>query len=141
MKRFLSFAIIASIALSYTAPVMAIEDSKVEIKQIKTERVNPTQNKYEYVNLSWWQGFNDEHLNNYILKALENNKDLKMASLTIDEFYQNIVAQRSAQLPTIHAGFLPGYSDFGNGPSDAYAFPIFASYELDIYGKNSNKTI
>ena len=140
MKRFLSFAIIASLALSYTMPVMAIQDSKVEIKQIKTEKIKPTQNKYEYVNLAWWQGFNDENLNNYIIKALENNKDLKMASLTIDEFYQNVVAQRSAQLPTINAGFLPGYSDFGNGASDAYAFPIFASYELDIYGKNSNKT-
>ncbi|MBO5739425.1 TolC family protein, partial [bacterium] len=52
----------------------------------------------------------------------------------------NVVAQRSAQLPTINAGFLPGLSDLGNGATDTYAFPIFASWELDIYGKNSNKT-
>ena len=26
--------------------------------------------------------------------------------------YQNVVSQRSAQLPQINAGFLPGYSDF-----------------------------
>lgn len=140
MKRLLSLAIIASLAMSYTAPVMAIQDTKVEIKQIKTEKVKPTQNKYDYVNLDWWKNFNDPLLTEYIIRAIENNKDLKMASLTIDEFYQNVVSQRSAQLPTINAGFLPGFSDLGNGSSDSYAFPIFASWELDIYGKNSNKT-
>ncbi len=140
MKRLLSLAITASLVLSCVSPVMAIQDTKNEYKQVKTEKIRPTLNKYEYVNLPWWQGFNDEYLNSYIIKALENNKDLKMASLTIDEFYQNVVAQRSAQLPTINAGFLPGYSDFGSGAFDSYAVPLMASWELDIYGKNSNKT-
>ena len=140
MKRFLALAIIASFAMSYTTPVLAIENTKIDYKQIKTEKVKTTQNKYDYINMAWWQGFNDEILNSYIIKAIENNKDLKMASLTIDEFYQNVVAQRSGQMPQIQAGFLPGYSDFGTGAADSYAFPIFASWELDIYGKNSNKT-
>ena len=90
--------------------------------------------------MAWWQGFNDEYLNNYIIRAIENNKDLKIATLAIEGFYQNVVSQRSAQLPTINAGFLPGLSDLGEGAADSYAFPIFASWELDIYGKNSNKT-
>jgi len=140
MKRFITLAIIASLVMSYTVPVMAIENTKKEYKQIKTEKVSPIQNKYEYINLAWWQSFNDDILNTYIIKAIENNKDLKMASLTIDEFYQNVVSQRSAQMPQVTAGFLPGYSDLGTGPSDSYAFPILASWELDIYGKNSNKT-
>ena len=139
MKRLLSLAIMASIAMSYALPAMAIEDSNTK-KEVKTEKIKPLENKYNYVNLAWWQGFNDEYLNLYIVKAIENNKDLKMATLTIDEFYQNIVAQRASQLPTINAGLLPGVSDIGNGSSDAYALPLFASWELDIYGKNSNKT-
>lgn len=141
MKRFLSLAIIASFAISYTVPVMAIETvdtGKQTHKQIT--KIKPIENKYDYVNLQWWEGFNDSILNDYIIKALEHNKDLKMASLTIDEYYQNVIVQRASQLPTINAGFLPGVSDIGNGSSDAYAFPIFASYELDIFGKNSNKT-
>ena len=140
MKRLLSLAIISSLMASSIAPVFAIQDTKVDVKQIKTEKVKPILNKYEYINLTWWEKFNDPLMVEYIIKAVENNKDLKIASLRIDEFYQNIVAQRSAQLPTINAGFLPGYSDLGNGASDSYAFPIFASWELDIYGKNSNKT-
>ena len=139
MKRFITLAIIASIATSYTVPAIAITENNTKEKTTIT-KIKPTQDKYEYINLSWWESFNDPILNAYIVKAVENNKDLKMATLTIDEFYQNIVAQRASQLPTINVGFLPGYSDFGSGPSDAYAFPIMASYELDIYGKNSNKT-
>ena len=103
MKRLLSLAIIASLAMSYTAPVLAIEDS-VKTDKIKNEKITPTKNKHEYINMAWWQGFNDELLNGYIINALENNKDLKMATLTIDEFYQNVVAQRSAQLPQVQAG-------------------------------------
>ena len=64
----------------------------------------PPEDKYEYINLAWWESFNDPILNNYIVKAVDNNKDLKMATLTIDEFYQNVVAQRSSQLPTINIG-------------------------------------
>ena len=139
MKRLLSLALVASLSFSYIAPAFAIEDG-LNNKVVKTNKIKSQNNKYEYVNLSWWKNFNDENLNNYIVRAIENNKDLKMATLTIDEFYQGIVAQRSAQLPTINVGFLPGVSDLGNGSSDSYAFPIMASYELDIYGKNSNKT-
>lgn len=141
MKRFLSLAIITSLTIAYTVPVSAIEESaKIDYAVVKTEKVNPTVNKYEYINLAWWQGFNDELLNEYIIKAMENNKDLKSATLTVSEFYQNVASQRSVQLPQVYAGFMPGLSDTGNGSTDAYAFPIFASYEIDIFGKNSNKT-
>ena len=140
MKRLLTLAILTSLTMSSSLSVLAIEDSLSSKCNKKVEKVKPVENKYEYVNLAWWQGFNDEYLNKYIVKAIENNKDLKMATLTIDEYYQGVLAQRSAQLPTIHAGFLPGLADTGNGAVDTYAFPIFASYELDIYGKNSNKT-
>jgi hypothetical protein len=75
MKRLLTLAIMSSLMMSQTIPVMAIQDSKIEVKQIKTEKVRPTVNKYDYVNLSWWQGFNDELLNSYIIKAIENNKN------------------------------------------------------------------
>ena len=141
MKRFLTLAIVASIATSYTVPVFAIQEVNTKkYETIKTEKVKPTSDKYSYINLDWWNSFNDEHLNNYIIKAIENNKDLKMATLTIEEFYQNVVAQRSGELPQIYTGFMPGLSDLGNGSQEAFSVPIFASYELDIFGKNHNKT-
>ena len=131
--------LLLSFLILNVSPVLAIVENE-PIKNPPKDVINNLQNKHEYVNLSWWSNFNDEHLNNYIIKAIENNKDLKMATLTVEEFYQNVISQRSAQLPSVNLGFLPGLSDIGYGASDSYAFPIFASYELDIYGKNSNKT-
>ena len=158
MKKFLSFAIITSLALSYTVPVLAIEDTIVgsadkstgivvtdkkkekKTKKNKSQKVSPQKNKYEYVNLEWWKGFNDEILSGYIVKAIENNKDLKMATLTIDEYYQNVKAQRANELPSIQAGFMPGYAKVFGSSAGSFALPIIANYELDLFGKNHNKT-
>ncbi len=110
------------------------------IKKYKFEEIKPVVKKYEYVNLAWWAKFNDEYLNDYIIRAIENNKDLKMASLTIDEYYQNVIMQRSQEMPSLSAGFLPGYGHFMGKTQGNFGVPIIASYELDIFGKNHNKT-
>lgn len=152
MKKLLSFIILTSLTMSYTVPVLAIENTvqsvgAEETKVVKTKKekkkeikIQPQANKYEYVNLSWWQGFNDEYLNNYIVKAVENNKDLKMATLTIDEYYQNVVAQRASELPSLQAGFMGGYSNVIGSSQGGFMLPIMANYELDLFGKNHNKT-
>lgn len=140
MKRLLSLAILASLAISYTAPVMAIENTVLKTGTEKSKVVKPSNNKYEYINLDWWKLFNDEHLNGYIVKALENNKDLKMATLTIDEYYQNIVMQRANELPQLQAGFMPGYGNIMGKTAAGVGLPLIASYEIDLFGKNHNKT-
>ena len=149
MKKILSLAILASLfsincnlamAVENTTLSVSAEQNNIKNKKQKTEKIKPQKNKYEYINLAWWQQFGDSYLNDYIVKAIENNKDLKMASLTIDEYYQNVAMQRANQLPMIQTGFLPGYGNISNGTTDMYAMPIIASYEIDIWGKNSNKT-
>ena len=112
MKKFLTLAILLSLGTGNIVPVIAAEKTvlsagaeqtvdKNKKKEKKAEKIKPVKNKYEYINLAWWAQFNDEYLNNYIVKAIENNKDLKMATLTIDEYYQNVVMQRAGELPTI----------------------------------------
>ena len=158
MKKFLALSILLSLSIGNIAPVIAIEkgektvlsagaEQTVDKKQKKEKKakkadnkVKPTKNKYEYINLAWWAQFNDEYLNNYIVKAIENNKDLKMATLTIDEYYQNVVMQRAGELPTIQAGFMPGYGKFIGPSGGGFMLPIIANYELDLFGKNHNKT-
>lgn len=154
MKKILSLAILLSLATSILMPVMAIEDTVLQAgaeqqkvqndnknnKKKKSEKIRPQKDKFQYINLGWWQQFNDEDLNSYIIKAVENNKDLKMATLTIDEYYQNIVMQRAGELPTIQAGFLPGYGKFIGSSTGGFLLPIVANYELDLFGKNHNKT-
>lgn len=140
MKKLLSLLILSSLVFAYTVPVYAIENTTLNATETKVVKIKPNNNKYEYINLEWWKGFNDEILNGYIVKAVENNKDLKMATLTIDEYYQNIIAQRASELPSLQAGFMPGYSKIFGPSQGGFGLPIIASYELDLFGKNHNKT-
>ena len=148
MKKILALALLVSFAA--TTSVYAAKTLNAGTEQnvknyrkyyLKTEKIKPNKNKYEYVNLNWWANFNDEYLNDYIIKAVENNKDLKMATLTIDEYYQNVVMQRASELPSISAGFMPAYGkDFTRKTSGTFGLPIIANYEIDLFGKNHNKT-
>ena len=110
------------------------------IKQDKSEKVTPTANKYEYINMNWWANFNDEYLNDYIVRAIENNKDLKMATLAVEEYYQDVIIQRANEMPSLAAGFLPAYAKVLGPSSGNFGLPIMASYEIDLFGKNHNKT-
>ena len=151
MKKLLALAIISSLIISYTMPAMAIEDTttatveKTNLKKVKKEKkkekkFTPTQNKFDYINMNWWGNFDDDILNGYIIKAIENNKDLKMASLTIDEYYQSVKAQRAGELPSVYTGFLPAYGKLEKKESWNFMLPLIASYEVDLWGKNHNKT-
>ena len=153
MKKLLSIAILMSFVganCAYAAGDKTVLKAGTEenvqkniyklIKQNKSEKVLPQKNKYEYINLNWWAQFNDEHLNDYIIRAVENNKDLKMATLTIDSYYQNIVMQRASELPSLQAGFVPGYGKAFGQTGGNFGIPVIASYEIDLFGKNHNKT-
>ncbi|MBR1775659.1 TolC family protein [bacterium] len=152
MKKLLSLAILLSFVGSNTTAFAAktektilqtgteqnVQNSKKYY--LKTEKIKPAANKYEYINMEWWAQFNDEYLNDYIIRAIENNKDLKMATLTMNEYYENVVMQRASELPTLSAGFMPGYGKIMGKTSGGFGLPIIANYELDIFGKNHNKT-
>lgn len=155
MKKLLALAILVSLGMGNAVSVLAAEktvlsagaeqtvgnDKKVKKEEKKkSEKIKPVKDKFEYVNMAWWNQFNDDILNQYIIRAIENNKDLKMATLTIDEYYQNVVAQRAGELPSIQAGFLPGYGGMMDKEAGSFLLPIFANYEIDIFGKNHNRT-
>lgn len=98
--------------------------------------------KYGYVNIDWWNNFNDANLTAYINKAIQNNYDLKMATLAVEEYYQTTRIQFASELPTIGAGFSPNYVKMpGKNNWDwAFATPAYVNYEADIFLKNRDKT-
>ena len=118
------------------------EPKKVSITKTHKQREKSDTFKYEYINYDWWNNFNDEILTSYIDRAIKNNYDLKMATIAVDEYYQNVKVQFANELPTAGAGFGPGYAKLP-GTSDSgfgFAMPAFVSYELDIFLKNHDKT-
>ncbi len=126
MKKFLIM-----IALLITSPVFAIQA--------------------EYMNMEWWQRFNDENLTQNLLTLYEKNYDLKNTALKIKENEQIVRMQFANELPGVilsgelsrdlraprqqfGAMRIPKYSQYN------YNIPITAGYEVDIWGKNRLQT-
>lgn len=121
-------------------------------KKIKKQKDLPYKkykvvNKYDYINMPWWEEFNDPYLTAYINKAMEHNYDLQIATLTVEEYFQGVKLQMSNELPKIEGGF--GYGVAGIPPVmknpnrdviHGMGVPLIASYEVDIFLKNHDKT-
>ena len=145
MKKIISLLLIFCFFISNSA--FAIGDKKPKKEKKETKKITATVNKFEYINVEWWAKFNDENLNKYIQLAVNNNYDLKMATIAVEEYYQGIKIQRAQELPMVSAGFSPSFVSnrgFENFRMDRdqtmYAVPIIVSYEADIFLKNHDKT-
>jgi len=108
-------------------------------------------NRYDYINMPYWEKFNDDILVDNITKVFENNNDLKAAVLKVNEAQRLVKISFANELP--HIGF-DGYvgqifksSDehFGDlvipdYTQSRYLLPLTMNYEVDIWGKNHLKT-
>lgn len=128
-------------------PVLAVENTNAaQPKQfksmVKKSKKVSDDYKYAYVNMDFWNNFNDENLSAYIDKAIKNNYDLKNATLAVEEYYQNTRIQFANELPQVAAGFAPNYVKMPNNSSWDWMFatPAIANYEVDIFLKNRDKT-
>jgi len=100
----------------------------------------------DMANTTWWEQFNDPVLNNLILVALKENKDILIATARIEEFMGRYSATRAGIFPQVGAtatGFRSQVSDLINSPlPGTYDNPYnefrllgSASWEIDFWGK------
>lgn len=137
-KKALAALITISVAGMNFLPLPAIAKDKKD-KVLKSQ---VSQYQIDYINMPWWESFGDENLNSYIAKAIENNHDLKVATLRVEQYRQLEKLQLAAELPTVSGGFAPtGVKLPGStSTSGTWAFPILVRYEADIFLKNRDKT-
>lgn len=140
-KKFLSLILLFGIININLLPAMAFgkKQSKRQEKNFINAQVSET--KFDYINLAWWESFDDEILKGYILKALEQNQDLKIATLKVEEFNQLVKIQFAKELPSLASA--PGLGSLKMPNADGggiFSFPVVASYEADIFLKNRDKT-
>jgi len=95
-------------------------------------------------NLGWQDFFTDERLRRLIELALANNRDLRVATLSIDQARAEYRIQRAAQFPAINAGAgmaasrvpnelrAPGQSAVLHSYNAGVGFNAF---ELDVFGR------
>lgn len=103
--------------------------------------------KLEYINLQWWNNFSDPYLKDYILKAIKDNEDLKVATLKTEQYRQFIKQTFGKELPELSMGSnfasikIPYSRDRALNVSDSgYVLPFTVQYEADLLLKNHDKT-
>ena len=113
MKKILATALALSLISTNTLlPVLAKSDAAPKVFRSyasKEKKQNKDANyKFDYINIEWWESYNDPILSEYIEKAVQNNHDLKAATINVEEYYQNVKAQFADQLPqaTVRFTFL-----------------------------------
>ena len=149
LKKIVTIAVLAGFMTVNFAPAFAVEDivrasatPKHYKSLVKKKKKVTDEYKYAYINMDWWKNFNDENLNSYITKAIQNNYDLKIATLAVEEYYQMTRIQFANELPTLNAGYSPNLVKMPGKTSTegAFAAPAFVNYEIDIFLKNRDKT-
>lgn len=105
----------------------------------------------DYMNMDWWNKFNDIYLTENLSTMYSKNYDLLNAALKIKENEQVVKMQFANELPSLlfsgelsrdlqaprqqfGAMQIPKYSQYN------YNIPLTAGYEIDIFGKNRLKT-
>ncbi len=144
MKKIITTTLLASLISLNIAPVFADSPQPKQFKSmVSKNKKAPDENyKFAYINMNWWDNFNDDILNSYIEKAVMNNYDLKMATLNVDEYYQNVRAQFASELPSMTAGLGPAFykAPGMTKTTSSIGLPMIVQYEADIFLKNHDKT-
>lgn len=137
-RKFLSLILSISLLGLNAIPAFAVH-SKNNKKVIKSQ---VTEYKFTDVNLEWWKNYKDEYLEGYIVKAIDNNQDLKIATLKVEEARQNVKLQFSKELPSAYVAPGPALikNQYETSSMGMMSLPFLVSYELDIFGKNHDKT-
>lgn len=102
-----------------------------------------------WCNLRWWEQFDDPVLNNYILQALEYNRDLKRAIWRVEEYdalwgiayselfpQLNLEGQQYRQENSLATGNFPGIPRRFN----VYSLLAQMTYEIDFWGRVRNSS-
>jgi multidrug efflux system outer membrane protein len=97
-------------------------------------------------NTAWWEQFDDPVLNELIQIALQENKDLKIATARIGQFVGQYMTTRSAFFPQVGAGATggmerltershPPLSSSVDKRNDFWEVFLNGSWEIDVWGK------
>jgi len=159
IKKTFSILLLLAFGFIYISPAYAISDiqdnknnadnqqKKIKVKKTKRNKKTDENKKIEYMNLNWWDKFNDPILTGYIQKTAGSNYDIKINALKVLQSKEAVKEGFSYQLPSVN--FAPDASRAkysGNIPFAGMFFPSYyvssiklpinVNYELDIWGKN-----
>ena len=147
MKKLLT----ALITLTFVVQIFLPLSSTSALAKRNSKDTDDNAKHQEYLNISWWEKYNDPNLTANLQELYEKNHDLKIATLKVKEGEKMVRASLAEELP--HVGLngnlgrimsssnqqfgslvIPSYAQYG------YQLPLTATYEIDIWGENRLKT-
>jgi outer membrane protein, multidrug efflux system len=118
---------------------------------LRPEIETPTNWRFEekevrdLANTAWWEQFNDPVLKTLVSEGLEQNKDLRIATARVEEFFGRYFSTRGDQYPAVGAGASASRQQISeNGripisgldnPYSQYEVNLNAAWEIDFWGK------
>ncbi len=121
-------------------------DCKIFNGYDKKQKATDLTEKCEFINIKWWDNFQDPYLKDYIYKTIKCNHDLKKASWKTEEYRQFVKESFGKELPYLRVS--PSYLGI-NTPSvnanfelanNDFVTPFVMQYEPDFLLKNRDKT-
>ncbi len=111
-----------------------------------SHKLKEADDRIQYVNIDFFNKFNDELLIRYIVCGVNNNYNLKSLRLKIRELYQVKNGEISKVFPTLNVGAnylgvkIPHVAfPFQGFRDNAFALPFMTTWEIDLFGKRKNK--
>ena len=144
MKKILSFGVFALLALSFSSchiykkyelpkDAGAIVDNYAKALE---EKVDSATLPY----LGWKDIFTDPILQDYIERALTNNKDLNNARLNVDIANAQLKGAKLSYFPSVAINPNGGASSYaGSRMNWTYTIPAAVSWEIDVFAKILNR--
>lgn len=114
----------------YTRPDMEIE--------AKYRHAENTADTATIASLSWREFFTDTCLQALIEQGLQRNTDLQIARLKVEEAEAVLMNARLSYLPALSLSPEADVGRYVGNTSKTYRIAASASWELDIFGKNTN---
>lgn len=114
---------------NYSRPDMEVKERYRNVETADTTTI---------ASLSWRELFTDIRLQVLIEQGLQQNTDLRIAHLKVEEAEAVLMNARLSYLPSLTLNPEAGIGRYDGMTSKTYSLNASASWELDIFGKNTN---
>nr|AIF26349.1 putative outer membrane transport protein involved toxic tolerance [uncultured bacterium fosmid pJB190D12_contig II] len=129
---------VAAAGCASLAPPVPVADTAIPAAWPTTPVAQPAGVPAQPADLGWRDFFADPALNALIARALQNNRDLRAAVLTVERARALYRIQRADQFPTVGGSFGMLKSGGANvaAARDEYSVTLgLTDYELDLFGR------
>lgn len=139
MKRKIILLALTAITLSSCGIYNKYQPAETVPEQLFGAEVAVSDSLDNLGSCDWRTLFSDPLLQDLIGQGLENNSDLQSARWRVKEARASLGAARLAYLPSFALAPQGSISSFDQGKAtQAYSLPITASWEIDIFGRQTN---